>query len=81
MEEGILIYGTHGMYTATKKRNACINYKLTEIRRSVIMCSNNYNNYACTIITVGREIVTMPIITIKDIQDAYKDKQMSNEWN
>lgn len=81
MEEGILIYETHGYKEDTEKRNACISRRLTEIRRSISMCSNNYNNYACTIITVGREIVTMSIITIKDIQDAYKDKQMSNEWN
>ena len=69
------------MYTEIKKRNACINYRLTEIRRSIGMCSNNYNNYACTIITVGREVVTMPIITIRDIEDAYKDKQATQEWN
>lgn len=45
------------------------------------MCSNNYNNYACTVITVEREVVTMPIITIKDIEDAYRDKQITQEWN
>lgn len=81
MEEGILIYETHGMYTATKKRNAYISCGFTEIRRSISMCSNNYNNYACTITVIGREVITMPIITIKDIEDAYKDKQTTQEWN
>lgn len=69
------------MYTETQKRNACINYRLTEIMRSISMCSNNYNNYACTIIVIGREVVTMPIITIRDIEDAYKDKKTTQEWN
>lgn len=81
MEEGILIYETHGMYTETQKRNACISRRLTEIRRSISMCSSNYNNYACTITVIGREVITMPIITIKDIEDAYKDKQATQEWN
>ena len=45
------------------------------------MCSNNYNNYACTIIVIGREVFIMPIITIRDIEDAYKDKQTTQEWN
>jgi hypothetical protein len=45
------------------------------------MCSSNYYNYACTIIVIGREVVVMPIITIRDIEDAYKDKQTTQEWN
>lgn len=69
------------MYTETQKRNACISRRLTEIRRSISMCSNNYNNYACTITVIGREVVIMPIITIRDIEDAYKDKQATQEWN
>nr|DAE65038.1 MAG TPA: hypothetical protein [Bacteriophage sp.] len=28
-----------------------------------------------------RGVITMPIITIKDIEDAYKDKQTTQEWN
>lgn len=81
MEEGILIYETHGMYTATKKRNAYISCGFTEIRRSISMCSSNYNNYACTIITIRREVVVMPTTTIRDIEDTYKDKQATQEWN
>jgi hypothetical protein len=45
------------------------------------MCSSNYNNYACTIITIRREVVVMPTTTIRDIEDAYKDKQATQEWN
>lgn len=29
MEEGILIYETHGMYTETQKRNTCISRRLS----------------------------------------------------
>ena len=72
---------THGMHTESQKRNTCISHRLSEIGRNISMCSNNYNNYACTIITVGKGGVTMPIITIRDIEDAYKDKQATQEWN
>lgn len=46
--------------------------------------------YAAVIITImlapslllqEREVVIMPIITIRDIEDAYKDKQATQEWN